>query len=246
MICVIKVAESAEEDATELSEKLVFMLSRLIFFQVRVEGATTLNDVLIRRADMFLRGEWKQLYDQYVQEENRERGGRGRKTSLAVQRKRAAELMEEGLVGKSVSMLGESRIVDVGRDGVMDQLKAQVVFAEEGENAGRRLPVKPDTLYTDDRYVCETKSVEPPEGRGLVNEVPVEQWVQEDYIVQALQQLPGHGAQSWDGVRYEHIAALTKEQARWLFEFVLQREHRKEVRWMLTTAKVLPLEKDMC
>ena len=109
---VIKVAESAvEEDATELSEKLVFMLSRLIFFQARVEGSTTINDILKQRADMFLRGEWEQLYDQFVQEENRERGGRTRKISLAVQRKRAAKLMEEGLVRQSVTMLGESRIV---------------------------------------------------------------------------------------------------------------------------------------
>ena len=118
---------------TELSEKLVFMLSRLIYFQVRVEGSMTINDILKKRADMFLRGEWEQLYDQFVQEESRERGGRGRKTSLAAQRKRAAELMQEGLVGQSVTMLGESRIVDVGREGVMDQLKAQVVFAEDGE-----------------------------------------------------------------------------------------------------------------
>ena len=54
---------------------------------------------------MFLRGEWEQLYDQFVEEENRERGGRGRKTSLAAQRKRAAELMQEGLVGQSATML---------------------------------------------------------------------------------------------------------------------------------------------
>ena len=51
----------------------------------------------------------------------------------------------------------------------MDQLKAQVVFAEDGEDAGHHLPVKPARLYTDDRYVCETKSVEPPEGHGMVN-----------------------------------------------------------------------------
>ena len=186
----------------------------------------TINDILKKRADMFLRGEWEQLYDQFVREESRERGGRGRKTSLAAQRKRAAELMQEGLVGQSVTMLGESRIVDVGREGVMDQLKAQVVFAEDGEDAGLRLPLKPAGLYTDDRYVCESKSVEPPEGRGMVNEVPEQQWVQEDYIVLALRQLPKQGAMGWDGGRYEHIAVLTKEQARWLFEFVLQREHR--------------------
>ena len=45
---VIKVAESEVEDATELSEKLVFMLSRLIYFQVRVEGSTVDNQCHIK------------------------------------------------------------------------------------------------------------------------------------------------------------------------------------------------------
>jgi len=129
---VIKVAESAEEDATELS-KLVFMLSRLIFFQVRTGGGVDVRQsttyLIINKADMFLRGEWDQLYDQFVQGENRVRGGRGGGGShwRASGYKRAIELMEEGLVGQSVTMLGESRILDVGREGVMDQLKAQFV-----------------------------------------------------------------------------------------------------------------------
>ena len=85
-----------------------------------------------------------------------------------------------------------SRIVDAGREGVLDQLKAQVVFAEEGENEGYMycLPEKPDALYTDDRYVCPTKSEEPQEGRGREGELPAKPWVQQDFIVMALRQLP--------------------------------------------------------
>ena len=61
------------------------------------------------------------------------------------QRARAMRLMEEGLVAQSLSILGASKICDVQREGVMGQLKSQVVF-EEDIGAEARLPEVPDDL----------------------------------------------------------------------------------------------------
>ena len=56
--------------------------------------------------------------------------------------------------------------------------------------------------------------------------------------------MPRLGAQDWSGWRYDHIAPLTKDQARWLVDMILNEEPEPEVRWLLTTAKVLPFEKE--
>ena len=42
--------------------------------------------------------------------------------------------MEEGLVGQSVSLLGDSKICDVHTQGVMGQLKSQVVYSDESSS----------------------------------------------------------------------------------------------------------------
>jgi hypothetical protein len=87
--------------------------------------------------------------------------------------------------------------------------------------------------------------VEVDEGRGRVEDNPaVAEAKQEDYVVMALRQMPRLGAQDWSGWRYDHIAALTKDQARWIVDIILNEEPEPEVRWMLTTAKVLPFEKE--
>ena len=62
--------------------------------------------------------------------------------------------------------------------------------------------------------------------------------------MKALRQMPKLGAQDWSGWRYDHIAAMTKDQARWLVNMILNEEPEPEVRWLLTTAKVLPFEKE--
>ena len=54
----------------------------------------------------------------------------------------------------------------------------------------------------------------------------------EDYVILALRQLPKLGAQDWCGWRYEHIAALTKEQARWLVNMILNEKPAPEVHWL--------------
>ena len=56
--------------------------------------------------------------------------------------------------------------------------------------------------------------------------------------------MPRLGAQDWSGWRYDHIRALTKDQARWLVDIILNEEPEPEVLWLLATAKVLPFEKE--
>ena len=87
--------------------------------------------------------------------------------------------------------------------------------------------------------------VEVDEGRGRVEDnQAVAEAKKEDYVVMAMRQMPRLGAQDWSGWRYDHIAALTKDQARWIVDIILNEEPEPEVRWMLTTAKVLPFEKE--
>ena len=120
--------------------------------------------MLLQRATRFLKGEWEGLHDEYVEAANKLRGVTGQPT-LNSQRARAIRLMEEGLVGQSVSLLGESKICDVSREGVMDQLKAQVVFGEEF-GAEDRAPVVPDDLHSNPVYFCDTMEADVEEGRG--------------------------------------------------------------------------------
>ena len=238
----MKVHASAVEDAKLLSKKLTFMLARMIYAPV-VTGTTDLTKVLLKRAERFLKGEWEGLFDEYVEAAGRVRGVIGQ-PSLMSQRARAMRLMEEGLVAQSLSILGASKICDVQREGVMGQLKSQVVF-EEDIGAEARLPEVPDDLYSNPRYFCDSVEVEVDEGRGRVedNQAAAEA-KKEDYVVMALRQMPKLGAQDWSGWRYDHIAAMTKDQARWIVDIILNEEPEPEVRWLLTTAKVLPFEKE--
>ena len=126
---IIKVWESSVDEAKLLSKKLTFLLPRLIY--APVEGEAEINKVLIKRAERFLKGEWEGLYDDYVESSNRVTGVTGAPT-LSSQRARAVRLMEAGLVAKSVGLLGVSKICDVRRGDVMEQLKSQVVFEDEG------------------------------------------------------------------------------------------------------------------
>jgi hypothetical protein len=56
--------------------------------------------------------------------------------------------------------------------------------------------------------------------------------------------VPRLGAQDWSGWRYDHIAALTKDQARWLVNMMLNEKPELEVLWLPTT-QVLPFEKEL-
>ena len=238
---IIKVWESSVDDAKLLSKKLMFLLPRLIY--APVEGEAEINKVLIKRAERFLKGEWEGLYDDYVESSNRVTGVTGAPT-LSSQRARAVRLMEAGLVAKSVGLLGVSKICDVRRGDVMEQLKSQVVFEDEG-GGGSRLPDIPDDLYSNPKYFCDTVEVDVDEGRGRDEDNPAAaEDKKEDYVVTALRQMPRLGAQDWSGWRYDHIAPLTKDQARWLVDMILNEEPEPEVRWLLTTAKVLPFEKE--
>ena len=238
---IMKVHASTVVDAKLLSKKLKFMLARLIY--APVDGMKDINKELLKRANRFLKGEWEGLFDEYVEAAQRVRGVIGQPT-LQSQRARALRLMEEGLVAQSLSLLGESKICDVDREGVMEQLKSQVVFGED-EGVEARSPKVPTDLYSNPRYFCDTVEVEADEGRGRVEDnLEVAEAKKEDYVVMALRQMPRLGAQDWSGWRYDHIAALTKEQARWLVDIILNEEPEPEVRWLLTTAKVLPFEKE--
>ena len=80
-------------------------------------------------------------------------------------------------------------------------------------------------------YRYSTVSAEPEEGRGRDEDIAgqEERVAQEDYVVQALRQLPRHTTQSYDGWNYDHIRALDKEQARWLVGMVLDEEQEPEI-----------------
>jgi hypothetical protein len=198
----MKVYESTVEDAKRLSKKLKFMLVRLIY--APVDGMKDINKELLKRANRFLKGEWEGLFDEYVEAASRVRGVIGQ-TNLQSQRARALRLMEEGLVAQSLSLLGESKICDVQREGVMEQLKSQVVF-EEDAGMEDRSPKVPTDLYSNPRYFCDSVEVEVDEGRGRVEDNPaVAEAKQEDYVVMALRQMPRLGAQDWSGWRYDHI-----------------------------------------
>ena len=73
--------------------------------------------------------------------------------------------MEAGLVAQSVSLLGESKICDIRKAGVMDQLKAQVVFQDESGNVDQAPEVHGD-LYSNPKYFCDTMEADVDEGRG--------------------------------------------------------------------------------
>ena len=240
---VMKIDGSSREDAQLLSQKLAFLLPRLIY--APVEGTAEINKVLLKRAERFLKGEWGGLYADYMEISSRARGVYGQPT-LQAQRARAIRLMEAGLVAKSMGMLGVSKICDVTREGVMDQLKSQVVYEDEEEmDWETRPPDVPVDLYSNNKYFCDTVEVDVDEGRGRDEDNPAaSEDKKEDYVVTALRQLPKEGAQDWSGCRYEHIAALTKDQARWIVDVFLNKEPEPEVRWLLTTAKVLPFEKE--
>ena len=241
---VIKIDGSSREDAKLLSQKLAFLLPRLIY--APVDGTAEINKVLVKRAERFLKGEWEGLYADYMEISSRARGVYGQPT-LQAQRARAVRLMEAGLVAKSVGMLGVSKICDVHGVGVMDQLKSQVLFTSSDEEMGEepRLLEVPDDLYSNSKYFCDTMQTDVDEGRGRDEDNPAaSEDTKEDYVVTALRQLPKEGAQDWSGCRYEHIAALTKDQARWIVDVFLNKEPEPEVRWLLTTAKVLPFEKE--
>jgi predicted DNA-binding transcriptional regulator len=62
-----------------------------------------------------------------VRESNQVRRGSAQSTYKA-QKRKARELMEEGLVGKAVAMLAPSKVLDVTLEEVASQLKSQVVF----------------------------------------------------------------------------------------------------------------------
>ena len=116
MAMVIKVYGSDEADAKLLGQKLLFLLVRLIY--APVEGTIDINKVLLQRSSRFLKGEWEGLLDDYVETNGRRRGVLGQPT-LSSQRARATRLMEAGLVSQSVSLLGESKICDIRKAGVM-------------------------------------------------------------------------------------------------------------------------------
>ena len=72
----------------------------------------------------------------YVAASGRARGVIGQ-PNLKSQRARALRLiMEEGLVAQSLSILGESKICDVGREGVMERLKSQTCGVCGGHRRG--------------------------------------------------------------------------------------------------------------
>ena len=240
---IIKISGSSGENAKLLSKKLAFLLPRLIY--APVEGAADINKVLLKRAERFLKGEWEGLYDDYVDISKRARGVTGQ-PSLQSQRARAVRLMEAGLVAKSVGLLGASKICDVSRADVMDQLKSQVVYEDEEEMGGEsRFPEVPADIYTNPKYFCDTVEGDVDEGRGRDEDNPAAaEEKKEDYVVKALREMPRHGAQDWSGWRYDHIAPLTKDQARWIVDVFLNEEPEPEVRWLLTKAKVLPFEKE--
>ena len=68
--------------------------------------------MLLQRTNRFLNGEWESVHEECVEAANKRRGVTGQPT-LRAQRERAIRLMEEGLVGQSVSLLGDSKICDV-------------------------------------------------------------------------------------------------------------------------------------
>ena len=238
----IKVYRSAIPGAKLLSKKMIFLLPRMLYF--RVENKERINATLIKRADRYLAGDWEALFDEYVRESNQVRRGSAQSTYKA-QKRKARELMEEGLVGKAVAMLAPSKVLDVTLEEVASQLKSQVVFNTGAEAEEYRLPLCPADLYTNPKYRYSTVSAEPEEGRGRDEDIAnqSERVVQEDYVVQALRELPKHTTPSPDGWSYDQIRALDKEQARWLVGMVLDEEQEPEARWLLTTAKVLAFEK---
>ena len=238
---VIKVHGSEVANAKLLSKKLLFMLVRMIY--APVEGTSDINKVLLQRSNRFLNGEWEGLHEEHVEAGKRRRGVTGQPT-LSAQRARAIRLMEAGLVAQSVSLLGDSKICDVHREGVLDQLKSQVVYEDDSEYLARG-PDVPDDLYSNPIYFCDTMEADVDEGQGREGDIPAAaEGVRDDYVVKALRQMPRLGAQDWSGWRYDHIAALTKDQARWLVNIILNEESEPEVTWLLTTAKVLPFEKE--
>ena len=238
---LIKVHGSDVADAKLLSKKLLFLLVRLIY--APVDGATDINTVLLQRTNRFLKGEWDSLHEDCVEAANKRRGVTGQPT-LRAQRERAIRLMEEGLVGQSVSLLGDSKICDVHKQGVMEQLKSQVVYSDESSSVARG-PVVPDDLYSNPDFFCDTMEADIDEGQGRVEDnAAAAAGAKSDYVVLALRQMPKLGAQDWSGWRYDHIRALTKDQARWLVDIILNEEPEPEVLWLLTTAKVLPFEKE--
>ena len=118
----------------------------------------------------------------------------------------------------------------------MEQLKSQVVYSDESSSVARG-PVVPDDLYSNPDFFCDTMEADIDEGQGRVEDnTAAAAGAKADYVVMALRQMPRLGAQDWSGWRYDHIRALTKDQARWLVDIILNEEPEPEVLWLLTTA----------
>ena len=244
--------EENNATSTKRAWTLLFVTTRALF-RPKPRDGHTVRQTLKHRYNSWMRGQWRDQWDQAVKTDNDQDGEGTRDPQLRANSseaqpyanntwgprsatiKKAKRLAKEGELSRAVATLEHTDVVDPTRPVIIDKLyQLHEPHNDMPEHAQQPLRL-PHDLQTNNRYQYTLGTIEVPGRRGETREVSSVEWVRS--------RLPNHKAASLTGTRYEHLKVMPVELLSKLVTSILNNDVPDHVRPILTAAKLIAISK---